>query len=623
MITLDFETYYDKEYSLSKITMEQYIRDPRFQVIGVCVKRDEEPIEWITGSHEHIKAELEKRHLENEAVIAHNAAFDCAILNWIFDIRPKIIVDTMSMLRPIIGIFPQGVSLRAAAEFFGIGHKGTEVYKTIGKRLEDFSPKELADFADYCRGDVQLTWDLWKLLSPAFPKRELYLIDLVIRMFTEPVFEIDVPLLEKHLAEVRAKKQALLESVGHGSREVFMSNDKFAQALRDLGVDPPTKISPKTGKEAYAFAKTDLGMQALLDHPDERVQALATARLGLKSTIEETRTETFINIGKRGAFPILLRYCGAVNTQRFSGGEGTNPQNLPRGGVLRHAMRAPDGYCVVACDSSNVEARTLAWEAGEKQLLELFARGEDVYSSFASKVYNRPINKHDNPVERFTGKTCILGLGYGTGWKKLQQTLHNGQKRVDLPDEECQRIVKLYRDTYTSIPKFWRRCQEVIGMMYEGWTGEIQAGSSSVVYEGGHPFTITMPNGLSMKYPELQSEPGEFGPEYTYQKGRFRNKIYGGALTENLTQCLARIIVAYQMCKIKQELDKRSAEMKDGKIRRVVHMVHDEVVCVVPEDEFEWTAKMMETIMCQPPSWAKDLPLACESGGGKTYGDAK
>ena len=253
MITLDFETYYDKEYSLSKITMEQYIRDPRFQVIGVCVKRDEEPIEWITGSHEHIKAELEKRHLENEAVIAHNAAFDCAILNWIFDIRPKIIVDTMSMLRPIIGIFPQGVSLRAAAEFFGIGHKGTEVYKTIGKRLEDFSPKELADFADYCRGDVQLTWDLWKLLSPAFPKRELYLIDLVIRMFTEPVFEIDVPLLEKHLAEVRAKKQALLDSVGHGSREVFMSNDKFAQALRDLGVDPPTKISPKTGKEAYAL----------------------------------------------------------------------------------------------------------------------------------------------------------------------------------------------------------------------------------------------------------------------------------------------------------------------------------------------------------------------------------
>lgn len=423
MITLDFETYYDKEYSLSKITMEQYIRDPRFQVIGVCVKRDEEPIEWITGSHEHIKAELEKRHLENEAVIAHNAAFDCAILNWIFDIRPKIIVDTMSMLRPIIGIFPQGVSLRAAAEFFGIGHKGTEVYKTIGKRLEDFSPKELADFADYCRGDVQLTWDLWKLLSPAFPKRELYLIDLVIRMFTEPVFEIDVPLLEKHLAEVRAKKQALLESVGHGSREVFMSNDKFAQALRDLGVDPPTKISPKTGKEAYAFAKTDLGMQALLDHPDERVQALATARLGLKSTIEETRTETFINIGKRGAFPILLRYCGAVNTQRFSGGEGTNPQNLPRGGVLRHAMRAPDGYCVVACDSSNVEARTLAWEAGEKQLLELFARGEDVYSSFASKVYNRPINKHDNPVERFVGKTCFAAgteVLTNSGWKKIE-----------------------------------------------------------------------------------------------------------------------------------------------------------------------------------------------------------
>ena len=623
MITLDFETYYDKEYSLSKITMEEYIRDPRFQTIGVCVKRDEGSIEWITGSHQHVKAELDKWHLENEAVIAHNAAFDCAILNWIFDIRPKVIVDTMSMLRPIIGIYPQGVSLRAAAEFFGIGHKGTEIYNTIGKRLEDFSPKELSDFADYCKGDVNLTWDLWKLLSPTFPKRELYLIDLVIRMFTEPVFEIDVPLLEKHLEDVRAKKQALLDSVGHGSREVFMSNDKFAQALRDLGVDPPMKISPKTGKEAYAFAKTDLGMQALLDHPDERVQALATARLGLKSTIEETRTETFINIGKRGKLPVYLRYCSAVNTFRFGGGQSCNLQNLPRGGVLRHAMKAPEGYCVIACDSSNVEARTLAWEAGQKDLLKLFEQGADVYSNFASAVYNRPINKHDNPTERFVGKTATLGLGFQTGWRTLQRSLHNSQVRLDLPDEECQRIVNLYRQKNDKIKAFWRRCQEVIALMYEGWTGELKVGSTSLRYEGGSAANILMPNGFTMKYPNISSEKGEFGPEYTYQKGKLRNKLFAGSLTENVTQCLARIIVAYQMCKIKQALDARGASMGDGKIRRVVHMVHDEVVCIVPEDEYEWTAKMMETIMCQPPSWAKDLPLACESGGGKTYGDAK
>ena len=423
MITYDFETYYDRDYSLKKCTMEEYIRSPQFQVIGVSVKKDEEDIRWITGSHEEIKSALEALHLENETVIAHNAAFDCAILNWVFGIRPKFIIDTMSMLRPIIGIYPQGVSLRAAAEFFGIGHKGDEIYNTVGKRLEDFTAEELQRFGEYCRNDVALTWELWKILRDMFPIKELYLIDLVIRMFTEPVLRINVKKLEKHYAEVVARKQAIIDKVGHDNRDAFMSNDKFAELLREHGVEPPTKISEKTGKEAYAFAKTDRGMQALLEHPDEFVRALASARLGLKSTIEETRTETFIQIGKRGTFPIQLNYFGAVNTGRFSGGGQTNPQNLPRGGVLREALEAPDGYTIVACDSSNVEARTLAWLAGEVSLLEAFKRGEDVYSNFASKVYGHPVNKHDNPTERFVGKTCFAAgteVLTNSGWKKIE-----------------------------------------------------------------------------------------------------------------------------------------------------------------------------------------------------------
>lgn len=617
--TLDFESFYDKDYSLKKCTMEEYIRSPQFQVIGVSVKKDEEDIRWITGSHEEIKSALEALHLENETVIAHNAAFDCAILNWVFGIRPKFIIDTMSMLRPIIGIYPQGVSLRAAAEFFGIGHKGDEIYNTVGKRLEDFTPEELQRFGEYCRNDVALTWELWKILKGKFPIKELYLIDLVIRMFTEPVLRINVEKLEKHYTEVVARKQAIIDKVGHDSRDAFMSNDKFAELLREHGVEPPTKISEKTGKEAYAFAKTDRGMQALLEHPDEFVRALASARLGLKSTIEETRTETFIQIGKRGTFPIQLNYFGAVNTGRFSGGGQTNPQNLPRGGILREALEAPDGYTIVACDSSNVEARTLAWLAGEVSLLEAFKRGEDVYSNFASKVYGHPVNKHDNPTERFVGKTCTLGLGYGTGHKKLQTTLHNSMVRVDLPEEECQRIVKLYRSTYAAIPRLWKQCQDTIGYMYNGCQGAIGVGIR-LPFKGQE---IEMPNGITLKYPEMQAEQGQYGPEFTYQKTRFRNKIYGGAMTENIVQGLARIVVSYQMCAIKKKLDERSALKADEKIRRVVHMVHDEVVVVVPDEEAEETKAMMERIMSKSPSWAQGLPLACEAGLGKNYGEAK
>ena len=618
--TLDFESFYDKDYSLKKCTMEEYIRSPQFQVIGVSVKKDEEDIRWITGTHEEIKSALESLHLETEAVIAHNAAFDCAILNWVFGIRPKFIIDTMSMLRPIIGIYPQGVSLRAAAEFFGIGHKGDEIYNTVGKRLEDFTPEELQRFGEYCRNDVALTWELWKILKGKFPIKELYLIDLVIRMFTEPVLRINVEKLEKHYAEVVARKQAIIDKVGHDNRDAFMSNIKFAELLREHGVEPPTKISEKTGKEVYAFAKTDRGMQALLEHPDEFVRALASARLGLKSTIEETRTQAFIAVGRRGPLPIHLQYCGAVNTQRFSGGSKLNPQNLPRGGILREAMEAPDGYTIVACDSSNVEARTVAWLAGESGLLGEFVHGVDVYSSFASKVYGRPINKHDNPTERFVGKTCVLGLSYGTGAKKLREALHNGMVRVDLPEEECQRIVKLYRSTYPAIPRLWKQCQDALGYMYGGCEGAVGVGIR-IPFSGKCEYT--MPNGLTIKYPEMQATQGEYGPEFTYQKARFRNKIYGASSVENLTQCLARVIVSYQMCAIKKKLDEQSALKADGKIRRVVHMVHDEVVVVVPDEEAQETKAMMEKIMSKSPSWAQGLPLACEAGLGKNYGEAK
>ena len=617
--TLDFESYYDRDYSLKKCTMEEYIRSPRFQVIGVSVKKDEEDIRWITGSHEEIKSALEALRLENETFIAHNAAFDCAILNWVFGIRPKFIIDTMSMLRPIIGIYPQGVSLRAAAEFFGIGHKGEEIYNTVGKRLEDFTSEELQRFGEYCRNDVALTWDLWKILRDMFPVKELYLIDLVIRMFTEPVLRINVEKLEKHYAEVVARKQAIIDKVGHDNRDAFMSNDKFAELLREHGVEPPTKISEKTGKESYAFAKTDKGMQALLEHPDEFVRALAAARLGLKSTIEETRTMSFIEIGRRGPMPIGLSYYGAVNTGRMSG-FGGNPQNLPRKGALREALEAPDGYSIVACDSSNVEARTLAWLAGEAHLLESFQRGEDVYCKFASKVYGRKITKKENPTERFVGKTCTLGLGYGTGAKKLRDALRNGLIRVDLPEEECQRIVKLYRDSNPAIPRFWRQCQDALGYMYNGCSGAVGVGIR-LPFNGKRE--IELPNGLCIKYPEMQAEQGQYGPEFTYQKTRFRNKIYGGAVTENITQALARIVVAYQMCAIKKKLDERSARLADGKIRRVVHMVHDEVVVVVPDEEAQETKAMMEKIMSKSPSWAQGLPLACEAGLGKNYGEAK
>nr|DAX02264.1 MAG TPA: DNA polymerase I [Caudoviricetes sp.] len=305
-----------------------------------------------------------------------------------------------------------------------------------------------------------------------------------------------------------------------------------------------------------------------------------------------------------------------------SGGDGTNPQNLPRGGALREAICPPEGYTLVACDSSQIEARTLAWFAGQTDLIKAFANGEDIYSKFASSVYGKPINKHEHPEERHVGKTCILGLGYGTGAAKLQHALANGFIKVNLPAAECERIVKLYRSQYDTIPRLWKDCQNAITNMFNGYSSTVGVAVQLPVSGADH--TITLPNGMKLRYPDLQCETNERGfAEYTYQKKRFRAKLYGGSLTENLIQSLARIIVAYQMCKIKQELDKTCKAKADGKIRRVVHMVHDEVIVVVPDEEAQEVKHMMETIMSTPPKWAPTLPVSCEAGLGKTYGEAK
>lgn len=316
LLTIDFETYYDKAFSLSKLTTEEYIRDPRFEVIGVSVKVDGEEAEWFSGTKKHTKEWLDQFPWDDSIAVAHNAMFDMAILNWHFDIRPKRIADTLSMARALDGP-DAGNSLAKLAERHGAGVKGDEVINALGKRRLDFDVKELARYGAYCINDVELTHKLFTKMADGFPVKELRLIDLTIRMFTEPVFELDKEVLTKHLSNVKSEKERLLGKAVI-SKDNLMSNPQLAETLRSLGVDPPMKISPATGKETYAFAKNDEAFKALLDHEDHLVQAIVAARLGVKSTLEETRTERFIGIAERGTLPVPLRYY-AAHTGRFGG----------------------------------------------------------------------------------------------------------------------------------------------------------------------------------------------------------------------------------------------------------------------------------------------------------------
>jgi len=456
ILTIDFETYYDKDYSLSKITTEEYIRDPRFQVIGVAVAKDGSAPEWFSGNHKEVGEWLAQFDWANSLACAHNAQFDGAILSWIFNIRPKGWLDTLCIARAKHGV-DAGGSLKTLAERYQLGVKGDEVINALGKRRVDFTSEDLARYASYCVNDVSLTHALLNRLLDGFPAKELKVIDLTLRMFLEPTLELNLPLLEAHLESVKEKKARLL-AAAEADRESLMSNDKFAELLMRFGVDPPKKVSGRTGKEAWAFAKTDEEFKELLNHPDPRVQTLVGARLGTKTTLEETRTQRFIDIALRGKLPVPIKYY-AAHTGRWGGEDKINLQNLPRESNLKSAIMAPEGYVMIDCDSSQIEARTVAWIAGQTDLVEAFDKGEDVYKIMASTIYNVPIEEVTKP-QRFVGKTTILGAGYGMGTAKFQLQLKTFNVDTDL--EECKRIIDVYRETYPSIPALWKQAQRCL-----------------------------------------------------------------------------------------------------------------------------------------------------------------
>ena len=442
LITIDLESYYDKDYSLTKITTEEYIRSALFEVIGLGVKVNDGSTEWASGSHAALRKYLQKFDWANAMVLAHNTLFDGAILGWHFGVKPKIWADTLSMGRALHGV-EVGGSLRALAERYKLGEKGTEVLKALGKRRADFTEEELSRYGDYCVNDVELTYQLFNRMVRNFPKQELRVIDQTLRMFIEPVLELDKDLLHQHLAETRERKGALLASCGVDKAEL-MSNQKFAEVLTSLGVTPPMKVSPTTGRDTYAFAKSDEAFKALAEHPDDRVQALVAARLGTKSTLEETRTQRFIEIAGRGVMPIPIRYY-AAHTGRFGGDDKVNMQNLPSRGAdankLKKSIKAPEGHSIIDCDSAQIEARVLAWLAGQEDLITAFAEGKDVYKKMASAIYGKPEYEIDKQ-ERFVGKCVVLGcFGPDTqvlthvGWKRIvdvhtTDTLWDGEEWV-------------------------------------------------------------------------------------------------------------------------------------------------------------------------------------------------
>jgi DNA polymerase len=624
-IVLDYETYYDKEYSLKKMTPVEYVLDPRFETI-MCAVRES----WPSNKSTYVVDGPDFGHwlkdakLDTAAVVSHNALFDMCILAWRYGTLPRLIVDTLGVSRAVLGHRLRSLSLSSVATHLGLGVKGTTVHNVIGMNREAIKAAGLWDsYCTYSAGDADLCEGIYGKLvrSGLFPISELAIADMVMRCAIQPQFKLDQNALALHLNNVRQEKENLLARVS-ASKDDLMSNDKFAALLRAAGLDdPPTKVSPVTGKVGYAFAKTDKAFIELEDHPNPDVQALVAARAGHKSTLEESRTERLLNISRltwpgneQSWMPIPLRYAGA-HTHRLSGDWKLNMQNLPRGtkdkpSMLRRALIAPPNHQIMTIDAAQIEARVTAWICRQLDLVSAFENGEDVYSSFASDIFGYPVNKHEHPAERFMGKTGILGLGFQVGAPKFQNTvevqsvLQIGRK-IDMSLEEAVRVVNMYRTKYSAISSTWRSLQnEGIPMLASG-VGSFTLGPC--VFEKN---AVLLPSGLRLNYHNLRQEDGERGPQWVFDYGGVPKKLYGGKLLENIVQALARIITMDAALRIQKKL-------------RLGAQVHDELVYAVANERVEEVREFLLSEVRRRPVWAPDLPLNAEVGVGNSYGEAK
>lgn len=614
LITLDWETYYDDDYSLSKMSTEEYVTDERFEIMMVGIKVNEGPAQWYSyETMDEYSALFERLGLRDSAMLAHNTLFDALILQHHFQIVPSVLLDTLGLAQATLKPFHRSISLDSCLKNLDAPMKKKGYLANMkGRRRKSLSTSELASFGDYCTTDVEGTYWLFRQLAPSVPRDELRIIDLTLRMYLQPQFILDTTVLQGVLDDTREKKRKLIAALPPDVKpSQLSSNVQFAQLLEKLGVDIPYKISPTTNKPTYAFAKNDVGWKELEDEwgDDPFVGPILAARLGVKSTIAETRAERLLTIGENyGWLRVPLRYY-AAHTGRYGGMEKINCQNFtrinpknPSRNQLRYALCAPKGHTVLACDLSQIEARLNAWLSGAVDLLQVFQTGGDPYCAFASKVWGRTITKADQH-ERFIGKTCILGLGYGMGAKKLRATLRAQGVKEDVATVE--RYVEVYRNAYPQIPGLWRFCDETIGMMASG--GKRLIGPCTA-----HGPAILLPNGMTLDYPNLRWVEAQKYTGWSYDFAGMGRTMWGGKMVENLVQALARIAIVEHMLEVKDRLGIRPALQ-----------AHDELVYVVENGRLDECREGLLSIMKTPPSYAPDLPIDAEAAAGPTYGDAK
>lgn len=605
IICLDYETFFSDDYTLSKMTNEAYLRDPRFEVHGCAVRTPDGTISWLDQTRfRHWAAGV---NWQQFAILCHHGQFDAAILSWHYGIKPKVILDTLSMARLLIGNH-LSVGLDSLAKQFGLAAKTVPYNLFKGRHWAELPQSVQQEVAAGACHDVELTWQLFEILSKQLPPKEYVVIDQTIRMFSEPVLRADGNKLAEVWEREAKRKLDLLSDIGltppsptvaqiEEAKSKLQSADQFAALLRSQGVEPETKTSPK-GNEIYAFAKTDSFMKELADDDDPIIRGLAEARLGCKSTFKQSRAETLGWTASRGNMPVYLFYCGA-HTTRWSGGDEVNYQNLDD--ELESCILPPEDHWAFAPDASQIECRLVNYLAGQWDKIDEFREKKDPYVGVASRFYNRNITKHDKH-ERQVGKVLELQCGFGSGAEKIRATLRN-QAGITLDAAEAVRARDAYRDTHPEVVAYWGQCGRLLSRIAAGEPKQFGPfiAETGKLYIPGEPVML-----YTLEYYRDEEDPSGHWRRKTRHGWQ---KMYGAKLCENLVQYAHRIIITDALVRL-AKLGYRALSNK-----------HDALWFAIKKDaDAERHREIILTEMCRPPAWAPDLPLAAEGELKERFG---
>ena len=667
VLILDFETYFDGEYKLAGrgdgLSTVEYVTSPKFEVLGMgtlLMDGGDAPFgDYLNRTYFLLGETLVAKHLAylqgqfgqnlgELTVVAHNAAFDLLILKEKYGINPPHIIDTLGLARHWDARTAN--NLDTLTKRFNLPSKGdTTQFKGVTYRKRFATPKDKKGkgpklpaqvplitpeqekaLIAYGENDVMREWELFTILLPKLsrPDVELPLMKHTLGLFLQPTLCVDnekgVNLIQKMEAEI----DAVLQPTGLTRVEVngdIRFEQELTDALRAFGDDPAQYYKIMKSGFILAIAKDDPQRAKLEKHPHERVRNLMAARAATSSwPLHIKRVQRIMAqataMGSKLAVP--LKYYGA-HTGRWSGGEKINLQNLGSRGhklvnEVREMLVAPPGHTLVIADAAQIEARVLAWIAGQDDLVAKFARNEEVYCGFAAKVLGWAVRKPRKDgggipavearmrwARNSIGKIGILGCGYGMGQDRIHEM---GEGEFDL--DTALKIRDTYRAEHPKITQFWKDIERAFSYTARYHKSCEMPRGLRFLSKPDCDVVIGLPCGRELYYHKVRlKEGGDFGLtiEVWNEMEKCWGHVWGGHLTENVVQAMSRDILAEAILRL-----------EDAGIHTALH-VHDEVVIPTNDQLASHIKRVVETEMSRRPTWAPDCPLGAEGKISEFY----